>query len=103
MADWIIALGLARLKEPSTWRGLIALATAFGVAIRPEVADAIIALGLALIGGANVITPEPVMPPRGHPADSIDRMHDDVPTPDSRPSVRLDTQRNAFKDLDRFE
>lgn len=99
--NWLIAWGLARLREPSTWRGLIAIATAFGVVIRPEVADAIIVLGLALIGGANVITPEPVLPPRT--ADPIDRVRDDVPTPDSRPSVRLDTQRNAFKDLDRFE
>lgn len=99
MVSWFIRWGMARLREPSTWRGLIALATAFGVVIRPEVADALIALGLALMGGVNVVTHDPVLP---RPAPT-ERVHvDDVPTTDSRPSVRVDTQRNAFKDLDRF-
>jgi len=28
--NWLLTWGLSRLKEPSTWRGLIALATANG-------------------------------------------------------------------------
>lgn len=39
-----------RLKEASTWRGLVALVTAFGVTITPEQGEQIIALGLAIIG-----------------------------------------------------
>jgi hypothetical protein len=45
-----------RLKEPSTWRGLILIATAFGVPIAPQMGEAIITIGLALAGGVGVIT-----------------------------------------------
>jgi hypothetical protein len=41
------------LKQESTWRGLIAIATAFGVVFSPEQANAIIAAGLATIGVIN--------------------------------------------------
>lgn len=46
---------LSRLSENSTWRGLIAIATACGVGIAPDLANAIIAAGLAAIGLINVI------------------------------------------------
>jgi hypothetical protein len=49
--DYIVA----RLKEPSTWRGLLALGTAFGISIKPELQEAIIAAGLALIGVIGVV------------------------------------------------
>lgn len=108
--DWIIRWGLARLHEPSTWRGLIGLATAFGATIRPDVAEAIIALGIALIGGVNVVTPEPAAghrypgPVRNRDHVPAERVHvDEVPTPDPSAPVRADDQRNAFKDLDRFQ
>jgi uncharacterized membrane protein len=52
--DWIIE----RLKEPSTWRGIIGLVTATGVALQPEQVEAIIATGLALIGVINVFRKE---------------------------------------------
>jgi len=39
-----------RLKEASTWRGLAALVTAFGVTLSPELSDAIVAAGLGVIG-----------------------------------------------------
>ena len=39
-----------RLSEPSTWRGLVALATGLGIAITPEMAAAITAFGISLIG-----------------------------------------------------
>ena len=43
-----------RLSEPSTWRGLISLATGLGVKLRPDMAEAIISAGLALMGVINV-------------------------------------------------
>jgi len=41
------------LKSESTWRGLVAIATAFGVQLAPDQANAIIAAGLAIIGLIN--------------------------------------------------
>lgn len=52
--DWI----LARLAEQSTWRGLIGLATAAGVAISPEQIAAIVSVGLAASGLINVFRKE---------------------------------------------
>ncbi len=49
---------LERLKEPSTWRGLLALATALGVKLHPEMQEAILSTGLALIGMINVFRTE---------------------------------------------
>jgi hypothetical protein len=42
------------LKQESTWRGIIAIVTALGVTISPELAGHIIAVGLALIGTINI-------------------------------------------------
>lgn len=39
-----------RLDERSTWRGLVLIATALGVTLSPEQAEAIIAAGLAAAG-----------------------------------------------------
>lgn len=47
-----------RLKEASTWRGLIALVTAAGVTITPEQTEAIVAAGLAVIGLIGVFMPD---------------------------------------------
>lgn len=44
--DWFIA----RLKERSTWLGLISLATAAGLGVSPELSQAIIAGGVAAGG-----------------------------------------------------
>ena len=41
---------LDRLKEPSSWRGLVMLATAFGVSVNPELLPSIIAAGTGLAG-----------------------------------------------------
>lgn len=41
---------LDRLKEPSSWRGLVMIATAFGVSVNPELMDSIIAAGTGLAG-----------------------------------------------------
>lgn len=41
---------LARLREPSSWRGLIWLLTVFGLSLRPDQAEAIVMAGMALAG-----------------------------------------------------
>lgn len=46
---------IEHFKQESTWRGLIALAVAFGLQISPEQQNAIISAGLAIIGLINVI------------------------------------------------
>lgn len=47
---------LERGKEASTWRGLVAIVTAAGVSLSPELSEAIVALGLAVIGILGVFT-----------------------------------------------
>lgn len=54
MKDYI----LARAKEPSTWRGLFLLLTAIGVPVAPEMANAIITIGLGLAGAVGVASPD---------------------------------------------
>ena len=38
------------LKEPSSWRGMVMLATAFGVTMHPDLIDSIVAAGTGLAG-----------------------------------------------------
>jgi hypothetical protein len=45
---------LGKLSENSTWRGLVLIATAVGLKLDPEQANAIIAAGLAVVGVVNV-------------------------------------------------
>lgn len=47
-----------RLKEPSTWRGLIMMATAFGMTLSQEQSYAIASFGMALAGGIGVVSPD---------------------------------------------
>ena len=49
---------LARMKEPSTWRGLTLLLTALGIPLAPGVSDAIIAAGLGIAGLIGALTPD---------------------------------------------
>ena len=49
---------LERAKEPSSWRGLFLLLTAIGIPVAPQLADAIITVGLALAGLVGVATPD---------------------------------------------
>jgi hypothetical protein len=49
---------LDRLREPSTWRGMVALLTAFGLVLSPEQAAAIVAAGLAAAGAIGAFTPD---------------------------------------------
>jgi hypothetical protein len=41
---------IKRLKEPSTWRGLILLATSAGIVVSEEMSGQIVAFGLGLAG-----------------------------------------------------
>ena len=47
-----------RAKEASTWRGVIMLLTALGMNISPEMADAIIGVGIAVAGAVGVLFPD---------------------------------------------
>jgi hypothetical protein len=49
---------LARLREASTYRGLMLILTGLGVALRPEVGEAIVAFGIAAAGLAGVLLPD---------------------------------------------
>ncbi len=46
------------LRQPSTWKGLIAVGAALGVSISPELTDAIAVAGIASIGVIEVIRNE---------------------------------------------
>jgi hypothetical protein len=52
--DWLIE----RLKEPTTWRGIVLLLTSAGMTVSPEMAAGIVSLGLAVAGFIGVITKE---------------------------------------------
>lgn len=54
---------LDRLKEPACWRGLVMLATSLGLGISPEQANAIIAIGTAVVGGIGVFAPNKIGKP----------------------------------------
>ncbi len=47
---------LSRLKERSTWLGLIALVTACGAQIETALAEQIIAVGMAVAGLVGIVT-----------------------------------------------
>ena len=52
--SWLVS----RLKEPSTWRGIIWLATALGVSLKPEVWEQITVVGMAVAGLLGVLARE---------------------------------------------
>jgi hypothetical protein len=45
---------LEKLKQESTWRGIIAIAAAFGIQAEPELTEAIVTVALSLIGAINI-------------------------------------------------
>jgi len=49
---------LERLQEPSTWRGLVWLLTAAGVAVSPDLAEKIAVAGMAVAGLLGVVLKE---------------------------------------------
>ena len=52
--NWI----LARLREPSSWRGLVWLCTALGVSLSPDAWAHITTIGMAAAGLIGVLTRE---------------------------------------------
>jgi hypothetical protein len=49
---------IARAKEPSTWRGLVLIATAGGATIAPAAQEAIVTGGLFLAGLLGAVVPD---------------------------------------------
>ena len=47
-----------RFKEPSSWRGAIALAMAFGLQLSPDQQTAIITVGLGIMGVIGAFFPD---------------------------------------------
>jgi len=52
----LVSYLVARFSEPSTWRGLVGIATAAGVAVTPDQTSAVVSVGLAVAGVVGVIT-----------------------------------------------
>lgn len=50
----VLSVILNNFRYPSTWNGLIAIITAFGVALSPEQTEAIVVAGLGLVGVISV-------------------------------------------------
>jgi hypothetical protein len=57
---------IQHFQAPSTWRGVFLLLSAIGVYVRPDIAEAIIAVGMAASGLIGVLTSDPV-PPASEP------------------------------------
>jgi hypothetical protein len=49
---------LNRLFEPSTWRGLVSLATLFGLKLAPDQSDAILTAGVSVYSAINIFRKE---------------------------------------------
>jgi hypothetical protein len=49
---------IARLFEPSTWRGLVSLATLFGLKMAPDQADAVLTAGVSVYSAINIFRRE---------------------------------------------
>lgn len=47
---------ISRLREPSTWRGIVMILTAAGVQIQPQMIEVIVSCGMALAGLIGVAT-----------------------------------------------
>jgi len=55
LIEWV----LARMAEPTTWRGIIGILSACGATLSPEHAAAILAGGMGLAGFINVVIKDP--------------------------------------------
>lgn len=54
LKNWL----LDRLKEGSTWFGLVAMLTSLGVILSPEQIEAVVAAGIAVAGLIAALFPE---------------------------------------------
>jgi hypothetical protein len=50
----------ARLKELSTWQGIVVLLTLGGVSLSPNMKEFIITLGLLIFGGVGAVLPDKI-------------------------------------------
>ena len=55
----LLNYAIDRLGENSTWRGLALILTSSGIMAQPEHANAIAALGLAVVGVINIFRKQP--------------------------------------------
>lgn len=49
---------ITRLREASTWRGIVLILTSLGAGIKPEHAEAIVSAGVGLAGLLAVLLPD---------------------------------------------
>jgi len=54
----MMQMTIDRLNEASTWRGMIAMFTACGVAVSPSQQETILACGLTVMGLLGVFIPD---------------------------------------------
>lgn len=52
--NFMVANIMTKLKQESTWRGLITVATLIGWQVHPDQANAIITAGVSLVGAINI-------------------------------------------------
>lgn len=98
---------LARLREPSTIRGLVWLATVAGLSLRPDQVEAIVAMGMALAGLLGVFLGDGQADPvervsvggtGDRAASGADRVRDDLPELELVGKSLGNTQRNTAPD-----
>lgn len=65
MRDRLMRYLIAQAAEPSTWRGLVLIATACGAVLTPEQREAIIVAGLGVAGAIGALAPDAKKPPPG--------------------------------------
>lgn len=49
---------LNRLKEPSSWRGIVLAVVAAGVALKPDQIETVVSVGLAVAGAIGAFVPD---------------------------------------------
>ena len=49
---------MKRLREASTWRGIMALVTAAGIALNPEQIEALVIVGMGVMGAIGTFFPD---------------------------------------------
>lgn len=92
--EWVVA----RLKEPSTWRGIVWLATTLGVSLKPEVWEQVVAVGMAVAGLIGILSSEP--PKTLPPIEPVGRSEpESVGMRDMPPGSRAEPERSErFRD-----
>lgn len=58
MVQGLVLYGVRRLKEPSTWQGILLGATAVGVHVSPEIQNYIMTIGIGAAGLVTTVLPD---------------------------------------------